>query len=327
MTASLTRNAEDELELEQALTGLAPGPQANIPRSVALLEAAAGGGVAEAHRYLATLAGAGVGMPQSWAKAFEHLAVAAAAGSDHARGQLTALAAPDIAARAGIGGKDPGDRVWRALSESIRPQDWTAPGVKQVLRQSPRTVAIEEFLPRPVAAWLIDRARGRLARAAVFSQSDASPALSEARSNTAFEFPFVENDVVVLLVRMRIAASIGVPVAALEPSQVLHYNVGEAFALHHDYLDPNEPGFVADIQARGQRIVTFLIYLNDGYEGGETDFPALGLRHRGAAGDALYFGNIDPGGAPDPRTLHAGLPPTRGEKWLFSQWVRNRALI
>ena len=78
---------------------------------------------------------------------------------------------------------------------------------------------------------------------------------------------------------------------------------------------------------RGQRIVTFLIYLNEGFVGGETDFPRLGLRHKGAKGDALYFGNLDPAGAPDPRTLHAGLPPTRGEKWLFSQWVRNRARV
>jgi hypothetical protein len=70
--------------------------------------------------------------------------------------------------------------------------------------------------------------------------------------------------------------------------------------------------------------VTFLIYLNSEFEGGETDFPVLALAYKGATGDALYFGNVDSAGVPDPRTLHAGLPPTRGEKWLFSQWVRDR---
>jgi hypothetical protein len=25
------------------------------------------------------------------------------------------------------------------------------------------------------------------------------------------------------------------------------------------------------------------------------------------------------------KTLHAGLPPTRGDKWLLSQWMRNKA--
>jgi hypothetical protein len=27
---------------------------------------------------------------------------------------------------------------------------------------------------------------------------------------------------------------------------------------------------------------------------------------------------------PDVKTLHAGLAPTRGEKWLLSQWMRRR---
>ena len=34
--------------------------------------------------------------------------------------------------------------------------------------------------------------------------------------------------------------------------------------------------------------------------------------------------NVDAEGTPDPRTLHAGLPPTAGEKWVLSQWVRTR---
>jgi len=74
----------------------------------------------------------------------------------------------------------------------------------------------------------------------------------------------------------------------------------------------------------GQRIFTFLIYLNEGFEGGETDFPLIGLRHQGRIGDALFFWNVKPTGAVDRDTLHAGLPPATGQKWLFSQWVRDR---
>ena len=74
---------------------------------------------------------------------------------------------------------------------------------------------------------------------------------------------------------------------------------------------------------RGQRTETFLIYLNDDYSGGETHFPELGLSHVGARGDALVFSNVDAAGKPDDATRHAGLPPTSGEKWLFSQWIRE----
>jgi hypothetical protein len=48
------------------------------------------------------------------------------------------------------------------------------------------------------------------------------------------------------------------------------------------------------------------------------------LRHRARRGDALMFANVDLAGNPDRRTLHAGLPPTRGEKWVLSQWIRDR---
>ena len=38
--------------------------------------------------------------------------------------------------------------------------------------------------------------------------------------------------------------------------------------------------------------------------------------------DALVFWNLTPAGEPDYRTAHIGTAPTRGEKWLFSQWIR-----
>jgi hypothetical protein len=75
----------------------------------------------------------------------------------------------------------------------------------------------------------------------------------------------------------------------------------------------------------GQRAFTVLVYLNDDLEGGETEFLRLGLRHRGRKGDALVFRNVDAQGQPDRRTLHAGRPPTHGEKWLLSTWIRDKA--
>ena len=47
------------------------------------------------------------------------------------------------------------------------------------------------------------------------------------------------------------------------------------------------------------------------------------LSHRGKAGDAIWFLNVNENGRPDENTMHAGLPPTAGVKWLFSQWIRQ----
>jgi len=133
-----------------------------------------------------------------------------------------------------------------------------------------------------------------------------------------------EMNVFTEVVRNRISAATRLPVPLFEPAQVLHYAVGQRFKPHHDYLDPANPAYRESLGQFGQRIATFLIYLNDGYEGGETSFPSIGLNYKAREGDALFFANVTREGAPDPKTLHAGLPPTSGEKWVFSQWIRDR---
>ena len=269
-------------------------------------------GVAEASLLLATLAGAGVGMAQSWSASFDHLAQAARDGAESARGQLDVLGST-----AAVHGND----RWAALATSIRVEDWTTMPVKQLLRASPRLVAIDGFLEPRVSAWLVGLAQGRLKPAPVYDPTGGADVESRARNNSFVEFGVLNCDVVLLLVRQRIARTLGVPLGALENSQILHYAVGQEFVPHYDFLDATAP----DVARRGQRIVTFLIYLNADFEGGETEFPRLDVRHKGAPGDALYFVNLDRAGIGDPRTIHAGMPPTQGEKWLFSQWVRNRA--
>jgi len=307
------------MSVERALDHLRTGTAATVALAVADLEGAARAGDPEAPRHLATLAAAGIGMPQSWARALSHLFAAAMAGSMSARGQLAVLSGKGQ-------GVDLGENTpayWRMLCATVRIEDWLRPCEKTVLNASPRTVAIEAFLHTATCDWLIGLARGRLAPAMTYDAAGAAALTAKARSNSAIELGLTECDVVVLLTRQRMAAIIGVPVTALEPSQILHYATGEQFARHHDYLDPALP----EVAEHGQRIVTFLVYLNDAFEGGETDFPRLGLRHKGRPGDALYFGNLQADGAPDPRTVHAGLAPTSGAKWLLSQWIRDRARV
>jgi hypothetical protein len=97
---------------------------------------------------------------------------------------------------------------------------------------------------------------------------------------------------------------------------------GQEFLPHFDFLDTAKPGYAKDVAEHGQRVLTFLLCLNDDYEGGETEFPLLGKRWKGQKGSALFFWNVEPNGMPDRRTGHAGLPPTRGR--LLSQWCAAR---
>lgn len=273
------------------------------PDAIEAIRRRAAQGDAEAIAFTAVLAGMGVGEPQSWAEGVDRLRRAAQLGSKLAAGQLAALA-------------ETGDL-----------ETWVAPAERRRLLADPRVAAAGDFLTPALCDWLIGRARGRVAPALVFDPETGGSRRESARSNSAFEFAFADLDLAVVAVRARIALTLAVPEGALEPMQVLHYAPGQTFERHHDFLDLAVPGYAADVARSGQRIVTFLVYLNEGYTGGETDFPLVGLKFKGRPGEALMFANVDAQSAPDRRTLHAGLPPSSGEKWLLSQWVRDRARV
>jgi len=148
--------------------------------------------------------------------------------------------------------------------------------------------------------------------------------MGEKRNNRTANFTLASTNVVNLLVQAKIAAAADLPFEWLEAGIALHYRPGEQASDHYDFLDPSVPAYARQIAARGQRIATALVYLNDGYEGGETNFPRLGVAYRGRKGDALVFMSVDAEGRPDARSLHAGTPPSAGEKWVFSNFVRNR---
>jgi hypothetical protein len=233
-------------------------------------------------------------------------------GSAAARGQLRLLA--------GEAADSEGLEHWAQVRAAVDLAPWLSPPPRLGLCEAPRIRASKGFIAPAICDWLIERARGRLQPAMMTEGYGARPRLVATRTNSDFIFDILNADVIVVLLRARIEALTKMPVIAMEPPQIMHYDSGQELRPHFDFLqrDPGGAGY------QGDRIATFLIYLNEDYEGGETDFPRVGFRHKGAKGDAFYFANIDAAGAQDPLTLHAGLPPTQGEKWLFSQWIHDR---
>ena len=108
------------------------------------------------------------------------------------------------------------------------------------------------------------------------------------RTNTGAAFSLIDTDVAFQLIRVRIARTADIAVDAFEPPEVLHYAIGEHYRAHVDFLHPAIPKFAEQLRTRGQRIKTCLVYLNDEYDGGHTDFPKIGIKFRGEPGDALF---------------------------------------
>lgn len=272
----------------------------------ALLAEAARQGNAEAWRYIAVIAAAGVGREQSWGDAFDALARAADLHDAHAAWQLEMLRT-------------------MAITTPAQVERWLSAATATTVSEAPRLVAYARFLTPALCAYFIERARPKLVRAKVYDYHRGELKVDQMRTNSGTPFSLIETDVVIQLVRARIAHAAGVAVQQLEPLEVLHYSVGERYSPHIDFFHPDLPNYKELTALKGQRAKTCLVYLNEDYDGGETDFPKIGVKFRGPTGEALIFDNVLPDGTGDLRTVHTGTPPTRGEKWLLSQWIRDKA--
>ena len=100
-----------------------------------------------------------------------------------------------------------------------------------------------------------------------------------------------DTNVLLTLVQIRIAARMQVPLRQLEAATVLHYKGSEQIRNHFDFIDPKSPNYAEQIRLRGE---------------------------------GLCFVNVTDTGQPDLRTVHAGRPPSAGEKWVITQFIRNK---
>jgi prolyl 4-hydroxylase len=286
------------------------GVPMSVDKAIATLRDAAAHGGGEAASLLAVCAAWGVGQARNVDAALDNLARAAQLGWTPALRELQLLARntrTDVAA------------LRRNIDvASLR----SAPGAR-VAFEKPRIAVFERFATAEECQWLIGRAGSGLQRAKVYRGS-ATARVAETRTNREMSLTIFNADVVLSLIRDRIAAACGAPVTHFEIAKILHYSPGEQFALHADFIEATTPQLAQELATRGQRAVTFLIYLNAGYEGGATQFPRLSWQYRGGRGDALLFSNIGDDGGPDYDTVHAGMPPMSGEKWVLSQWIRTR---
>ncbi|KAH7566673.1 hypothetical protein JRO89_XS08G0214100 [Xanthoceras sorbifolium] len=138
---------------------------------------------------------------------------------------------------------------------------------------------------------------------------------------------------------------------------VLRYEVGQRYDSHYDAFNPDEYG-----PQKSQRLASFLLYLSDVEEGGETMFPfengmnmdgsyeyreCIGLKVKPRQGDGLLFYSFLPNGTIDPKiisiivpcwflkwclfvgwfcktSLHGSCPVIIGEKWVATKWIRDQ---
>jgi prolyl 4-hydroxylase len=184
------------------------------------------------------------------------------------------------------------------------------------LSDAPRVAIASHFLALAEARHIVELAADILEPASVFDPGSGRMIAHPVRTSRNAAIGPTRESLPLQAILRRIALLSGTDVAQGESLTLLDYQPGQEYRPHHDAI----PG------ADNQRIATVLLYLNHGYEGGETRFVRRSLTIAGQSGDALVFGNTLPDGRPDPDAEHAGLPVRSGRKLIATRWIRARPI-
>tara|TARA_E500000178_G_C17037453_1_gene764283 strand:- start:5715 stop:6434 length:720 start_codon:yes stop_codon:yes gene_type:complete len=129
-----------------------------------------------------------------------------------------------------------------------------------------------------------------------------------------------------------------------ENIQVAKYNINGEYKGHYDICHPltahssQLQACIGDYKKYNSiRYATIILYLNDGFDGGETEFPLINKKIIPKKGKALLFFNCtyneetNKNGLCDTinNSFHAGLPIKPGkinEKWIANIWIRTKII-
>jgi prolyl 4-hydroxylase len=172
---------------------------------------------------------------------------------------------------------------------------------------------------------LIRRSADKLQRSTMVEFTRGSYEVITERASEGTFFALNADDFIARLDR-RVSELMNCPVGHGEGLQILHDGVGGKYPPHLDYFPPADPGSRLQLAVGGQRIAMLVMYLNEVEQAGATIFPQLGLEVLPRKGSAVYVEYTNSRGQIDPLTLHGGAQVTRGEKWIVTQWMRQRHL-
>ena len=181
--------------------------------------------------------------------------------------------------------------------------------------------SIDPLLSADECRLLIAHARPRLRDSQTADPLTGAPLTLPVRTSSEACLAPLHETSALRLVQLRMAAAAGIDLPNAEQLNVLRYLPGQQYRPHRDYLPTST--LQMDRPHAGNRCRTVCVYLNPVEAGGDTEFPAIGLRIEPRPGRALIFDNLRADGSLEPDSLHAGTPVVAGEKWLSTLWIRQ----
>lgn len=180
---------------------------------------------------------------------------------------------------------------------------------------------LNNFISRDTCRKIIDYARDKL-----FDSEVVGGKYTDIRNSKQCWIP--KNHELARPIFEFVSKKFNIPFKNGEDLQVVKYSPGQYFNEHHDACCEKNDKCQEFVERGGQRILTVLIYLNDDFENGSTYFKNLDIKIKLDPGNAIVFRPLAKNtNKCHPYALHAGMPVTRGEKWVANLWFREREFI
>lgn len=115
---------------------------------------------------------------------------------------------------------------------------------------------------------------------------------------------------------------------SIENPHFIRYRKGNEYKLHYDDFPPimfymKEVAEKNQLESRGNRVATAILYLNEDFKGGETEFPLTNYRIVPKTGLLASWHNINSDGIRIEHSMHAGLKILSGTKYIIGFHLRE----
>ena len=191
---------------------------------------------------------------------------------------------------------------------------------QEFIHDEPRVILYRNLLSNQECDLILENAR-EVVKSSVFDMETKQSKLSDYRTSSSYydldnRLGFVTDRVYQTVKDKFYYMRFGLQ--NFETVQVQQYQEGQQYKVHYDYFNIDENHRIY----QNDRIATMIIYLNDDFDSGETEFPSLNIKVKPEKGMGLYFEYkyIE---ELNKMTLHAGLPVRNGEKWIVTSWMHR----
>lgn len=180
----------------------------------------------------------------------------------------------------------------------------------------------ENFLSDEECDLLIEKAKGRYQKSKITTEEIEKDKLYRT-SNTGH---YDENDPFIKEINEKISNYIGIELKKSEAIQSQWYQPNQEFKQHTDYFESGTEEYQRFAQELGNRTWTFMIYLSNVEEGGETEFVRINKSFKPLKGMAVIWNNLKEDGTPNIDTMHWGKKVIKGNKHIITKWFREKSL-